>query len=203
VIDVVGAGVAGVFSSVGPCMASRFISLAALTSAGNARQAASTACAFVGGVVIAYVAMGLALRTVAQLAAHAADLDLVCGVALLAVAATGLFAKRCPEKPETHGERSSLGAACLLGACGALALSPCCTPIIAALMVYAAQGAGVSYAALLLGAFALGHAAPLVLLACGNARLVSALARVGLAEAAHTGGAVLSGLLGGYYLCIA
>ncbi|GAC1503134.1 MAG: hypothetical protein NVS1B14_08350 [Vulcanimicrobiaceae bacterium] len=202
-IEVMSAAAAGALSSFGPCMASRFVSVAALTSAGSARQAVLTACAFVAGTVTAYAILGLALRTIAQLAAHTMVLDTVCGVALLALAASGLFAKSSALHGCHTGSRSSLGAAFFLGGCGALALSPCCTPIVTALVVYASQGAGASYAALVLGAFALGHAAPLVLLACGNARLISALGRLGLEEAARTGSAVLSGLLGGYYLCIA
>lgn len=153
---------AGLVTSIGPCVAPRYIAVAALLSDGRRTV---TIAAFVAGMLAAYAALGFGAGLLGQVAGHAAALYVVLAIALGLGGITTLA--RGSDCGHVHAERKPdvqphrLSAVFSLGAASALIVSPCCTPVIAAVLgMTAVDGNPLSRAALL-GAFALGHAAPL------------------------------------------
>jgi cytochrome c-type biogenesis protein len=192
---------AGTFSSFGPCVAPRFIALAACTA--QARRPRSVLLAFVAGLVSAYAAFGLGSSLLAGARASAS--------AIYAAVALGLFAgglwtlvraghPHAPRGAERDGERS-LGAIVVLGASFAFVISPCCTPLVAVILAYTSMVGSAWYGAGLLALFALGHALPLVLYGALGARAAGVLRRAALGQAvAVTNGALMLALAAYYGL---
>lgn len=153
---------AGIATSAGPCVAPRYIALAALL--GNRRRTLTVA-AFVSGMLTAYAALGFGTGLLAGITGHASTL--YAGLALVLVAG-GLFTLlRRADCEHAHREHRAvrapkrLSGVFSLGAGSALVVSPCCTPVVAAVIGLGANDANPLARAALLGAFALGHAAPL------------------------------------------
>jgi cytochrome c biogenesis protein CcdA len=154
---------AGVITSLGPCVAPRYIAVAALLSE---KRRTLTVVTFVAGMLAAYVALGFGTGLLAQLAGHASALYAVLAAALGAGGlATLLRNFGCNhvhlESHPTSARPRRLSAVFSLGAASAFVVSPCCTPVVAAVLGMTALDANPLSRAALLGAFALGHAAPL------------------------------------------
>jgi cytochrome c biogenesis protein CcdA len=191
---------AGLLTSLGPCVAPRYVAVAALL--GETRRTLTIAT-FVTGMLCAYAALGFGAGVLGGLADHAAVLYLILAMTLSIGGLATLL--RNPHCDHPHiGERTAtrprrLSGVFCLGAASALVVSPCCTPIVAAVLgMTALDGNPVSRVALL-GAFALGHAAPLFV--AGS--LGSFLARTSRTWNATPAPAVISGTLmlalGAYY----
>ena len=190
---------AGAVTSLGPCVAPRYIALAALL---GEKRRTLTILTFVGGMLVAYSTLGFGIGILGQLAGHASVLYLVLATALACAGIATLI--RNPRCDHTHPERATaqprrLSAVFSLGAASAFVVSPCCTPVVAAVLgMTALDGNPVSRGALL-GAFALGHAAPL--LAAGS--LGTLCARTFRTWNAAPAPAIVSGTLmlalGAYY----
>ena len=152
---------AGVVTSIGPCVAPRFIALAALLE--RSRSRVPILAAFVGGLVLVYAALGCAAELVGAIGAYAGAIDalLACGLALCGIAVLvrdpHAHAGRVPDPARPSG-------AFVMGAGSALIVSPCCTPVVAAVAGMSAFSGSPALGALFLAAFAAGHALPLVLL---------------------------------------
>jgi cytochrome c biogenesis protein CcdA len=152
---------AGIVTSLGPCVAPRYVAIAALL---GERRRTLTIATFVTGMLAAYTALGFGVGILAQLAGHASALYLVLAVALVCAGAATLL--RSPSCNHGHDERRRsqpcrLSGVFSLGAASAFVVSPCCTPVVAAVLGMTAFDANPLSRAALLGAFALGHAAPL------------------------------------------
>lgn len=190
---------AGILTSFGPCVAPRYVALAALL---GRRRKTLTISAFVAGMLTAYAALGFGAGLLAQVAGHASALYAVLAAVLIG---GGLFtllrAPACDHAHETQPGVAPhrLSGVFSLGAGSALVVSPCCTPVVAAVVGMPAGSADPAARALLLAAFALGHAAPLFVAGA----LGSACARPLRAWSASPAPAVVSGALmlalGGYY----
>lgn len=154
------AAVAGAASSIGPCVAPRYLAVAAFARGSLGVRTAVLTC-FAAGIVCGYAALAAAGGAVAAITRHSPMLYALLAVALTATGVASLVrVDRCctpSVKPR------SLGGITLLGMSSALVVSPCCTP---ALLAFAALfGSGSTTDAALCGAaFAAGHLAPLLLL---------------------------------------
>ena len=187
---------AGLATSVGPCVAPRYIAVAALL---GERRRTLTIAAFVAGLTTAYATLGFAAGLLAQVTGHTSALDAALAAALAAGGlATLLRRSQCTHAPQPRTPQRLSGIFCL-GAASALVVSPCCTPVVAALIGLEGGAADPLARAALLTAFALGHAAPLV--AAGS--LGALCARPLRAWTASPAPAVVSGTLmlalGAYY----
>jgi thiol:disulfide interchange protein DsbD len=190
---------AGVVTSLGPCVAPRYVAVAALL---GERRRTLTIATFVSGMLAAYVALGFGTGLLAQLAGHASALYLLLAIAL---GCAGLITlSRSPRCDHAHDERRRsqprrLSGVFSLGAASALVVSPCCTPVVAAVLGLTAFDANPLSRAALLGAFAIGHAAPLFIVSS----LGSLFARSFRSWNASPAPAVISGTLalalGAYY----
>ena len=185
---------AGLMTSLGPCVAPRYIAIAALL---GERRRTRTVAAFVAGMLTAYAALGFGAGLLFGLAGHASALYAVLAAALALGGIATLL--RGPACTHTTAPPRRASAAFSLGAASALVVSPCCTPVVAAVAGMTVAGANQFGRAALLGAFALGHAAPLF--AAGS--LGSLAARTFAHWNASPAPAVVSGslmlALGAYY----
>lgn len=162
---------AGLASSIGPCVAPRFVAAAAFGS----RHAAplAPACSFVGGIVAAYLALGAAawILPAAVAASPAVYGALAVGLAFAAV--RELFAEPgCGHAPVVSG-----GSVFFAGAASALVISPCCTPFIASVVLYGAASRNPLFTSAILTCFALGHAVPVFAAALGAKKFTSLMTR--------------------------
>jgi cytochrome c-type biogenesis protein len=194
--------VAGVITSIGPCVAPRFIAVAAL--ANGARRPWPALAAYISGIIAAYVALGFAAGAVGLLFAWSAHIDALLAVAL---GAGGLvtIARATPARSCDHGAArqpaapGGIGAAFLLGIASTAVISPCCTPLVAAIASLASTTRHPLASAALLAVFALGHAAALIAAAATGSLALVPLRRFvsGQAPAIVAGGLMLC--LGAFY----
>jgi len=149
---------AGVASSIGPCIAPRYLAIAGFSS--GAGRPTRAAIAFVGGLIVAYAVLGWSAGWIGSLHALSGIVDIVMGVALAGAGIAMIWgAEPTTERACTHV--ASTRTPFLLGAASAFVVSPCCTPVLAAIVVTASALGKPIAGTLLLVCFALGHALPL------------------------------------------
>jgi cytochrome c biogenesis protein CcdA len=188
---------AGVVTSIGPCVAPRYIAVAALL---DHRRPYLTIATFVGGMLVAYTALGFGVGLLGTFAGHASALYLALA-AILALTGLKTLLQRpaCAHDVSPLARPTRLSGAFSLGAASAFVVSPCCTPVVAAVAGMAAVDGNVVTRVALLAAFALGHAVPLIVAAPGGV-LVERISRTwnaGPAPAIVSGTLMLA--LGLYY----
>jgi cytochrome c biogenesis protein CcdA len=159
---------AGALTSVGPCVAPRYVAMAALL---RGRRPYLTIATFVTGMLVGYAALGFGIGVLGALAVRASLLYLVLAVVLaIAGVRTLLHDPKCDhEHGGTIVRPARLSGVFSLGAASAFVVSPCCTPVVAAIAGLAAFDGNAAARVTLLAGFALGHAAPLFLAAPGSA----------------------------------
>jgi cytochrome c biogenesis protein CcdA len=191
---------AGLFGSIGPCVAPRYVAVAALVA--NARRPFAVTALFVLGVVAAYVALGTVAGAIGTLLVWSTALYTSLS-AVLIVAGVVTLVRAAPHR---HGHDAAkvpvtAGGTFLLGAATALVVSPCCTPLLAAIAGLTILGGRAAAGASLLAAFAIGHTTPLLIAATG-ARL-PLLRRLGTSAVPAIVAGTLLIALGGYYGALA
>ncbi len=158
---------AGVVTSVGPCTAPRYVAIAAIANAD--RRPLVPTLAFVLGLTAAFAALGFFAGLLGSLWSLSSAMYAALGLALIGGGCVTLV-RAVPHhhcEPDGHaggpasGPVRSLGAVFLLGAASALVISPCCTPIVAAVVATSTSIGKPLVGALLLVAYAAGHALPL------------------------------------------
>ena len=152
---------AGVLTSLGPCVAPRYVAIAALL---DERRRTLTIAVFIAGMLAAYTALGFGSGVLGQVAGHASALYIVLAAALAGAGAITLLRDpACGDARVEHrpAQPRRLSGVFSLGAASAFVVSPCCTPVVAAVLGMTAFDADPLSRAALLAAFALGHAAPL------------------------------------------
>jgi cytochrome c-type biogenesis protein len=178
---------AGFLTSIGPCVAPRYVALAALLERGRRMR---TTLIFVAGMLAAYAALGFGAGLLGELTHHASTLYLILATVLVGMGLRALTARPvCTQTHDGHGAR--LSGAFSLGAASAFVVSPCCTPVVAAVLGMAAFDGDSWSRTTLLAGFALGHAAPLLAAAPGT----SLLDRIGSRWYAGAAPALVSGTL--------
>jgi thioredoxin:protein disulfide reductase len=167
---------AGLITSAGPCVAPRYIALAGVLTG---PRRAITVGVFIAGMLLSYAALGFGAGLLQTLAGYAAAIYLMLAVTLgIAGLATLVREPQCAHACDEHaGQARRVSAVFTLGAASALVVSPCCTPVVAAVIGLSAFDASPLSRALLLAAFALGHAAPLLFLGAGGSLITARLQR--------------------------
>jgi cytochrome c-type biogenesis protein len=194
---------AGVASSIGPCVAPRYLAIAGFAS--GSRRPTHAAAAFVTGLIGAYLVLGYTAGWLGSIRALTTIVDACLAVALIAAGIIMIWRAepadhvRCGQ--ETHDV--PVGGPFLLGAASAFVVSPCCTPMLAAIVATAAQLGRPLAGAAILACFAVGHALPLFL-AGTPGTLIGRLRLTGIAaqSPAIVGGALLLAL-GSFYGALA
>ncbi|HET9097710.1 MAG TPA: cytochrome c biogenesis protein CcdA [Candidatus Baltobacteraceae bacterium] len=195
---------AGAASSVGPCVAPRFIAVAGLTAGKSRAQAIVQMFAFVTGLTAAYASFG----AVASLLGRATQFSTWTYAALaLALALGGLLTLWRGQEDCSHAHArantAGAGGALLLGASFALVVSPCCTPLVIGILTYTSAAGNAAYGSALLACFALGHALPVMGVALGTGGVMGVLQRYGVRRAAGVVSATLMLGLAAYYAVLA
>lgn len=196
---------AGAVTSIGPCVAPRFIAVAGMSAGRTRAQTLALTAAFMGGLIATYAAFG----AISSLLARATQLSTFTYMAVAAgLAASGIITlwreeKQCSYAHRERAHSSSMGGAFMLGASFALVVSPCCTPLVVAIVAYGAAAGSAVYASTLLACFALGHALPILAVALGTQRVSDVLGRHSVRQAVSVVSATLMLGLAGYYAILA
>jgi cytochrome c-type biogenesis protein len=204
--------IAGALTSAGPCIAPRYVALAAI--AGGYRHPIVPTLVFVAGLLGAFMALGFgagllgAMWSFSPLLYALLAAGLVAGGCITLARAAAQPAGHaecsaaCPESRTAAGQRS-LGGVFLLGMASTLVVSPCCTPVIASVIGASTAIGKPVFGMILLASFALGHMLPLFF--AGSVSSIFALAlRWRLPEQAPrivSGSLMLA--LGAYYAVLA
>jgi thiol:disulfide interchange protein DsbD len=190
---------AGVSTSIGPCVAPRYVAVSALANA--SRRPMPIVGAFVAGVIGAYVALGLAFGTLAALWSNSRLLYATLALALGGAGIATLLRSEvsCDRHLPAPRRSASVGGAFLLGASSAFIVAPCCTPIVAAIAGFTTLGGRTAEGVGLLVAFALGHTSPLLAAGALGRTLARLFRGVSLSPASSVVGATLMLALAVYY----
>lgn len=195
---------AGLSSSLGPCVAPRLIAAAGLAAGSDRARAALSVAAFVTGLICAYACFGLIASLLGRAVALTQATYAIVGAALIASGLRALWGERAG--CEHHGDsarRYGAGAAFLLGASFAFVVSPCCAPLVIAVVAWTSATGDAALGSAVLGAFAFGHAVPVVAVAAGANGLTNVFGHRDLAAGASVVGASLMLALGAYYAVLA
>jgi cytochrome c-type biogenesis protein len=155
---------AGLATSVGPCVAPRYLALSVIAARTTGPARWIRIGSFVAGLLACYALLAAAASLIGQLTTFSRSVYLVLALAFLAFGVHALIVRRSC----AHAAKQPSGAGALLtGTALGLVLSPCCSPVIA--MLAAVGVSSGSLATSLSGAlaFASGHVAPLVAIGFG------------------------------------
>jgi cytochrome c-type biogenesis protein len=219
-----GAALAGLVSFFSPCVLPlvpgfmAFVTgasgaeLAALSRAERVRRVGPRALAFVAGLGTVFVALGASATTIGRALSTSFDtLAMIGGVALaiLGLHMLGLVKVPLLIREWRLGERlrpDGPGGAYLVGLAFGFGWTPCVGPILAAILLVAAQRDSALEGAGLLAAYAVGMGAPFLAIALFQAELAGRVSRAGrhlwLVEKAAgavilvTGALIATGLMG-------
>lgn len=194
---------AGAASSVGPCTAPRFIAVAGIAAHGSPRSAVKACTAFVSGLVVAYAAFGVAAILLSRALALSGVVYALLAATLAAGGAAALWREQTCTRNHTGKSPKTLGGVFLLGASFALVVSPCCTPLVAAILASSAPASSPVCTAMLLAAFAAGHTLVLFVAALGARGVSSLLERYAIGEAGSVIGGTLMLALAAFYGALA
>lgn len=191
---------AGALTSVGPCVAPRFIAVAGLTANRSSREGTRVLAYFTIGLVTVYAAFGASASMLPRAAALS---TLVYALVAACLAWAGARQLWRPSPACMHSDESQraygAGAPFFLGASFGLVLSPCCTPVVAGILTYSAAAGNPLYGSALLACFALGHALPIFGAGAGSHGLSTLLLRHDVRQAACLMSATLMLSLSAYY----
>ena len=188
--------VAGLVSSIGPCVAPRFLASASLAADRSGRARVTSLFA---GIVSGYMVLGTCTSLLAHISRYSAFVYAGLAVALLVSGIHALIARHKCDAAAKPGPKGSLGAAFLMGASSVAIISPCCAPVVAAAALIAGSKANFFASYGMIASFALGHALP-VLVAGTSVSMASFTSRVlRTEEALRFVGATLTIALGGYF----
>lgn len=190
---------AGIATSAGPCVAPRYVAVAAL--ANGSPHPARVVGAFLTGLIGAYVVLGLAAGAVGALWSNSTVVYVLLALALAAGGTLTLWRGEGRDNHQHHAGKlhASAGGTFLLGASSALVVSPCCTPAIAGIAGLTTLGGHPLEGGLLLATFGLGHGAPLLAAGVLGARISGLFARLASSDAPAVVAGSLMLALAAYY----
>ena len=193
---------AGLLSSFGPCVAPRFIAVAGIGS-GSARrvQRYGVLASLVCGLCVGYLGIGLAASAFVRVVSMPSVIYVVVAGLFLFAGARSIMSAGQEATCNCAAAPPSLGSGFVLGASFALVISPCCTPVVAAIAAVGQIYGDWTFAGICILAFALGHAVPLIAAAFASVLLRERLQRSAQA-ASVIGGALLLGLAGYYAVLV-
>ena len=152
------------------------------------------------GLILAYALFGAAAAVFSGAFQYSREIFIGMAALLVVCGARALAENHGMECCERTAERrASVGASFLLGGSFAFVVSPCCTPVIAAIVAYSAASANAPFGAFCLASFALGHALPLLFLTAGSSVTLGWVSRLRLSEGVPVVSASMMFALAAYY----
>ena len=188
---------AGFATSVGPCMAPRYLALAALTAKSSGTARWIRVVLFAAGLLLCYTLLATAASLVTAALALSQQLYWALAVSFVGYGLRQLIVYHHCRHHDAKG--ASLGAPALCGTALGLVFSPCCTPVVPAIAGAAAASGSFGSSLATVGAFALGHMAPLAAVGIGLTLPERLLPAGQLEDAAATTAGGLMIALGCYY----
>jgi cytochrome c-type biogenesis protein len=180
---------AGLATSVGPCVAPRYLALSAIAARTTGRARWIRTGSFIAGLLLCYALLAATASLIAQLTAFSRIVYvlLASGFAVFGLAAL-IVRRSC-----THsGHRRATGTGALVsGSALGLVLSPCCSPVIAMLATVGLSSGSLEASLWGVLAFAAGHVAPLATIGFG----FNIIERLVPVRAFSGAGATISGAL--------
>ena len=191
--------ITGVLTSSGPCSAPRFVAAAGLAANAGAVEVMKRITSLTAGLVTAYAGLACIASLAGRIGLLSAYVYAALGCALVVTALCAIA-----RSPREHccNRMQSAGSCFFLGASFALMVSPCCTPVVLAIIAYCSAAGNVAYGSVLLACFALGHAVPLFALGVGAQRITRLTMSATGREAYRLGSSILMLALGAYYLVL-
>jgi thiol:disulfide interchange protein DsbD len=190
---------AGLITSIGPCIAPRYIAILGLCTGRPLGTRARIIGAFVLGTVLGYLTLANVAAVLARTVAFSQIIYVAMSATLIVCAIVTLLRADRHTCASLQNTSESLGGAFLLGLTSCFVISPCCSPVIAGFGVY---GAGQPLnPSILVVAFCAGHFAPLVA-GMMSFRFLPRLSEM-FAGATSTVSAGLLASMGAYYALLA
>ncbi|MGB6986443.1 MAG: cytochrome c biogenesis protein CcdA [Candidatus Aquilonibacter sp.] len=186
-LAVTAAFTAGLITSVGPCVAPRYLALTAIVARATGRARWVRIGCFVAGLLACYAILATTASLIGNIAAWSRIIYLVLAASFFTFGMRALIARQAC-RHAVH-VRPSGGVAVISGGALGLVFSPCCSPVLA--MMASVGGSSGSLTASLTGAlaFAAGHLAPLMTIGLG----LGVTERVAGTRAVSDAGATISG----------
>lgn len=195
--------IAGLASSAGPCVAPRFITVAALCANRGRVAGILTAAAFTGGLACAFAVFGAAGAVLMSAVKISTGMYLILAATLAAGGVATLLKADACGGHRGRNDSSALSAGFLLGVSSAFVVSPCCTPMVLAIAAYSSAAETPASGALLCAVYAAGHGLPLMLAAVSAGSIGTLFERFAMRRAAATLSGSIMLALAGYYGAIA
>jgi cytochrome c-type biogenesis protein len=178
---------AGLATSVGPCVAPRYLALSAIAARATGRARWIRIGSFVAGLLTCYALLVATASLIGKLMAFSRSIYLALALGFVAFGLQALIVRRsCSHAAR---QRTSSTGALLSGTALGLVLSPCCSPVIAMLAAVSASSGSLAISVSCGLAFAAGHVAPLLTVGFG----FSAVKRFAPVHAFSGAGTTISG----------
>ncbi|MGD0969375.1 MAG: cytochrome c biogenesis protein CcdA [Candidatus Aquilonibacter sp.] len=161
---VVSAFLAGLATSLGPCVAPRFLALAALVANMNGRRRWLRVICFMAGLLLCYGMLAVTASLVGAVVALSRFLYVGLALYFLGLGLRALVVAQSCDGARLGDSRP--GSVVIVGGAMGLVFSPCCTPV-AGLMATVAVSGSLFTALLAVLAFGLGHVTPLATVGVG------------------------------------
>jgi cytochrome c-type biogenesis protein len=188
---------AGLATSVGPCVAPRYLALAAIVADASGRARWLRVGAFVIGLLLCYGVLAVTAALIETLVAFSQLIYVGLAACFLCFGLRALAVSQdCSHK---HSRDGTISPALVAGSALGLVISPCCTPVVATMAgVAGLSGEPLPSLAMAL-AFAAGHVAPLASVGVGLRWGAPIVEGPAFQSASNVIGGGLSIALAGYY----
>lgn len=154
----------GLATSVGPCVAPRYLALSAIAARTTGRARWIRIGSFVAGLLTCYAFLAGTASLIGQLTSFSRIVYIMLALGFLAF---GLHALIVRQSCSHAAHQQHSGTALLSGTALGLVLSPCCSPVIAMLAAVGVSSGSLAVSLSGAFAFAAGHVAPLVTIGFG------------------------------------
>lgn len=156
---------AGLATSIGPCVAPRYLALAALVANMSGRRRWLRVACFMAGLLLCYAMVAVTMSSVGAIVTLSRFFYLALAVCFLAHGLQALIVPQSCKRARSGSAPS--GSALIAGGALGLVFSPCCTPVVGLMATVAAASGSLFMALVAVFAFGLGHVAPLATVGAG------------------------------------
>ncbi len=156
----------GLITSVGPCVAPRYLALVALVENSDAKTRWMRSAWFLGGLAVCYVALTAVTSWAVRIQSISEFVYAALALSFLLIGLNRLVVRVRCEHWQASQPPTSRGWLWLVGAALGLVISPCCNPVLGLAGTFSA-GSSATAALVSTTAFMIGHLGPIALAACG------------------------------------
>lgn len=193
VVSFAWAAVAGLITSIGPCVAPRYLAAAGMFAASDSPLARlRLLTAFVVGTLSAYFAIATAGSLLFRLVSASPYVYFLTAAILAVFGVRTILRDDHDDDCRTRRATPGLGGAFLLGMLSSAAISPCCTPVLVAFGAMSGLVTTPLGLSGLVAAFTAGHLAPLAFACAGANTFNRIVGRYRIAASTVTGAIMMA-----------